>query len=109
MSKTIPPPPSPPPGERSPSPGPSPGSLSHHLPTPPAPSPRAKRRWRIPGRVLAIVVGVCAVGALGYSGWVPSWGGSGSGDRPLAVPAYKGTLRIVVTERGNLESCKTVD
>jgi RND family efflux transporter MFP subunit len=55
------------------------------------------------------LAGATLIGVMSYFGWVPSWGGSGQSDRPLVIPVHKGTLRIVVTERGNLESCVTVD
>lgn len=56
-----------------------------------------------------VILGAGLVGAAGYFGWVPSWGGPGRDERPLVVPVSKGTLKIVVNERGNLESCVTVD
>lgn len=56
-----------------------------------------------------MLLGVGLIGALSYFGWVPSWGGASQEGRPLVVPVNKGTLRIVVNERGNLESCVTVD
>ena len=52
---------------------------------------------------------MAAVGGVAYFGFVPSWGKSSGKDRPLSVPVSRGTLRIVVTERGNLDSVKTVD
>jgi RND family efflux transporter MFP subunit len=56
------------------------------------------------------LLGVALVAASAYSGWIPPvWKGSDSSDRPLTTPVYRGTLRIVVTERGNLESVKTID
>ena len=82
-------------------------NLSHHLPQPRDPSPPRKRH--VPARLIAVVAGVGLIGAFSYLGWVPSLGGSGTVDRPLVVPVHKGTLRIIVTERGNLESCVTVD
>jgi HlyD family secretion protein len=49
-----------------------------------------------------------AVAALA-AGLVPSWAGSSDKGRPLSAMATRGTLRIIVTERGNLESVRTVD
>ncbi|MFI5461603.1 MAG: efflux RND transporter periplasmic adaptor subunit, partial [Isosphaerales bacterium] len=39
----------------------------------------------------------------------PAWTASSQSDRPLVSPVRKATLRITVSERGNLESCVTVD
>lgn len=60
-------------------------------------------------RLLALLAGAGGVGAVGYLGLLPSWGGSTDKTKPLSVAVSRGTLRIVVTERGNLESVKTVD
>ncbi len=49
------------------------------------------------------------VAAIAYFGVLPAWSVPGSGDRPLVSTARRGTLRIVVTERGNIESSLTVD
>ena len=56
-----------------------------------------------------MLAGAGAVAGVGYLGLIPSWGGSSSKDKPLSSPVVRGTLRIIVTERGNLESVKTVD
>ena len=58
--------------------------------------------------MIAVLIAGTVIGA-GYYG---SQGMSGSGsrkDRPLSVPVRKAELRIVVTERGNMESVETVD
>jgi len=52
---------------------------------------------------------MAVLAVLGYSGVFSSWIGPSGGDGPLLSPARKATLRITVTERGNLESCVTVD
>ena len=44
-----------------------------------------------------------------YFGLVPNFGGASAQEKPLSGSVSRGTLRIVVTERGNLESVKTVD
>jgi HlyD family secretion protein len=64
---------------------------------------------RVPGRLFGLLAGMVAVGALGYYGVFSAWTGSSSADKPLLSAARKGTLRITVSERGNLESCVTVD
>lgn len=56
-----------------------------------------------------MLAGAVGVAAVGYFGLIPSWSGSTEKGRPLSVVVSQGTLRIVVTERGNLESVKTVD
>ena len=62
-----------------------------------------------PGRVLGVFCGMALLGIIGYFGaWIP-WMGSTSGDGPLLSEVRKATLRITVTERGNLESTVTVD
>ena len=51
-----------------------------------------------------------SLGVLGYFGVFSAWTGSSSGRRTAALRrSRKATLRITVTERGNLESCVTVD
>jgi len=50
-----------------------------------------------------------AVGVLGYFGVFSAWTASSSANKPLLSAARKATLRITVSERGNLESCVTVD
>ncbi len=49
------------------------------------------------------------VGAAGYYGAFLPWKNSSGTDGPLMSEVRKATLRITVTERGNLESCVTVD
>ena len=49
------------------------------------------------------------VGGVGYYVAVSAWNSSSSSDQPLLSTVRKATLRITVTERGNLESCVTVD
>jgi len=56
-----------------------------------------------------VALGASGLVAAGLTGRLPSWGGPAGNDRPIAVPISRGTLRIIVTERGNLESVKTVD
>jgi HlyD family secretion protein len=82
----------------------------HLLPEPPAPSPARRRRgWRPPVRLFVLLAGAGGVAALGFSGISLPWSGPSDKDKPLSVPVTRGTLRIIVTERGNLESVKTVD
>jgi RND family efflux transporter MFP subunit len=50
-----------------------------------------------------------AVAAVARYGVYPSLTGANTRDLPLTRPVIRGTLRIVVTERGNLESVKTAD
>jgi HlyD family secretion protein len=52
---------------------------------------------------------MAVVGLLGYYGVLSTWNRSATSDLPLLSPVRKATLRITVTERGNLESCVTVD
>ena len=47
--------------------------------------------------------------AVGYFRLLPDFGGASAQDKPLSGIVTKGTLRIIVTERGNLESVKTID
>ena len=49
------------------------------------------------------------VGGIGYFGVLPAWSVSNRADRPLMSVAKRATLTITVSERGNLESCVTVD
>lgn len=56
-----------------------------------------------------MLAGATGIVALGYSGILPRWDRASDKDRPISVAVNRGTLRIVVTERGNLESVKTVD
>jgi HlyD family secretion protein len=60
-------------------------------------------------RLLVLLAGAGGVAAVAYLGLIPSWGKSAEKDLPLTIPVGRGTLRIIVTERGNLESVKTVD
>ena len=63
----------------------------------------------MPWKTLAVCLGLGGVGAAAYTGKLPAIGSSTASDRPLTVPSYKGTLRIVVTESGALESTNTID
>src|SRR5689334_19548002 len=77
---------------------------------PPLPRPAVHSRGRklsVPPRLVAVAAGAVAVALVGYFGLIPTWGGSTRTDKPLSVLVSRGTLRIVVTERGNLESVKT--
>jgi len=56
-----------------------------------------------------VLAGAGLVGSVGYFGVLPSWSASGKGDRPLVAQAKRATLSITVSERGNVESCVTVD
>jgi RND family efflux transporter MFP subunit len=49
------------------------------------------------------------LGGLAYFGAVLPWSSTSSDGQPLLSEVRKATLRITVTERGNLESCVTVD
>ena len=69
-----------------------------------------RRRPRIPRRLLGLLLGMGAVGAVAYFGFDPRLELPATrSDRPISVPVQRGTLRITVTERGNLESRVTVD
>jgi RND family efflux transporter MFP subunit len=70
---------------------------------------RRRKKWAIAVRLLGILAGMGVLAVLGYSGVFSSWTSSQDGDLPLISPARKATLRITVTERGNLESTVTVD
>lgn len=59
--------------------------------------------------MLAVLIGASVVALVGYFGLVPTWSGGLETGKPVSVLVTRGTLRIVVTERGNLESVKTVD
>ena len=50
-----------------------------------------------------------AVLATAYYGWKFLGAGTKSVERPLSVLAHRATLRVVVTERGSMESTITVD
>ena len=56
---------------------------------------------------LGAVLLLGSAGFYGASHW-DSVGGSDQ-DQPLTATAFRDTLRVIVTENGNLESCKTVD
>src|SRR5215217_780705 len=71
--------------------------------------PSVRRRPRVPRRLLGLLLGMGAVGAVAYLGLTPVWSARDAIDRPISVPVQRGTLRITVTERGNLESRVTVD
>ncbi|APW59712.1 Macrolide export protein MacA [Paludisphaera borealis] len=53
--------------------------------------------------------GAGLVGGVGYFGVLPAWSVSSKADRPLVAHAKRATLSITVSERGNVESCVTVD
>jgi len=59
--------------------------------------------------LLGLLAGMAAVGVAGYYGVFSAWNTSSRSDLPLLSSVRKATLRITVTERGNLESCVTVD
>jgi HlyD family secretion protein len=64
---------------------------------------------RLSSRLLVLAtVALCVVGAA-YFGWKTLGAGGKSIERPLSVLARRATLRVIVTERGNLESMLTVD
>ena len=63
----------------------------------------------MPWKLLALCLGMGSVGAAAYFGKLPAMGSANETERPLTVPVHKGTLRIIVTETGALESTKTVD
>ena len=71
--------------------------------------PSVRRRPRVPRRLLGLLLGMGAVGAVAYFGLTPVWSARDANDRPISVAVQRGTLRIIVTERGNLESRVTVD
>jgi RND family efflux transporter MFP subunit len=54
-------------------------------------------------------MGLALLGALAYFGSWIHWPGASSEEGPLLSEVRKATLKITVTERGNLESCVTVD
>jgi HlyD family secretion protein len=78
------------------------------LPLPPERPGRSRGR-RLLQRLLVLTVAAVGVAGVAYSGLLPSWGSSTNKDLPLSVSVGRGMLRIIVTERGNLESVKTVD
>ena len=59
--------------------------------------------------MIGLAVGLALLGGLAYFGSVFPWSSSSSDGQPLLSEVRKATLRITVTERGNLESCVTVD
>jgi HlyD family secretion protein len=59
--------------------------------------------------LLGLAAGMAVVGVIGYYGAFSAWTGSSRADRPLTSVVRRATLRITVSERGNLESCVTVD
>jgi len=61
------------------------------------------------GRLLGIIGGMGLVGCVGYFAVIAGWSGSSHANRPLVAQVKRSSLRITVTERGSLESCKTVD
>jgi HlyD family secretion protein len=56
-----------------------------------------------------LACGVALLGVFAYLGSVIPWRGYSSDSEPLFSEVRKATLTITVTERGNLESCITVD
>ena len=60
-------------------------------------------------KAVGVAVGLGAIGLIAAIVRVPIGAGPGRGDGPILSAAQKGTLRIVVSERGNLESTVTVD
>jgi RND family efflux transporter MFP subunit len=75
----------------------------------PPPIVRHRKKLRVPARLLGLLLGTGLVGGLGYYALVSGWTGSASSDQPLIAAARNATLSITVSERGNLESCVTVD
>jgi HlyD family secretion protein len=71
--------------------------------------PGRSRGRKLLQRLVVLTVAAAGVAGVAYSGLLPSWGSSTNKDAPLSVTVGRGTLRIIVTERGNLESVKTVD
>lgn len=67
------------------------------------------RKRRLPARLLMLASVAGMVAALAYLGLSWSWGKASDKDKPLTSPVVRGTLRIVVSERGNLDSVKTID
>ena len=59
--------------------------------------------------MLGLVFGVALLGVMAYLGSMIPWKSSSSDSEPLFSEVRKATLTITVTERGNLESCVTVD
>ena len=67
------------------------------------------RKRRVLTRLVVLLVCTTAVVGVGYYAF-NSWGSAASSrDKPVTSLVTRGTLRIIVTERGNLESVKTVD
>jgi HlyD family secretion protein len=61
------------------------------------------------GRLIGTLGGMGLVGCVGYFAVVPAWSVSSHGQRPLVAQVKRASLQITVTERGSLESCKTID
>ena len=79
-------------------------------PLPMSTSVRPRRRTlRVASRMLTLCGAVAAVLALGYFGAGSLGWGPSQVDRPLSTLVRRATLKIIVTERGNLESVLTVD
>src|SRR4051812_26221410 len=76
---------------------------NHHR----TPTRRSPLRLASRGATIATVAAV--VVAMAYFGWKSLGVGVRTIEKPLAVAAHRATLRVVVTERGNLESTVTVD
>jgi HlyD family secretion protein len=72
---------------------------------PTLPNRRAAARFARWAVVAAVAVGLVAVVRYGWSTVL----GSEDAEQPLTAPVTRATLRVIVTERGNLESVKTVD
>jgi RND family efflux transporter MFP subunit len=66
----------------------------------------------MPARVVKALTALFVTGSVIGAGYFGTRGLNLNGlrsDRPLSVPVRKAELRIVVTERGNLESVETID
>ena len=72
---------------------------------------RRSHRTASKGLVRLAILGTVgtSVVAIAYYAWTALGIGNPVVERPLAVTVHRATLRVVVTERGNLESTVTVD
>jgi HlyD family secretion protein len=70
---------------------------------------RNSPRSRLPRKAAGLLIGACAVASIGYLGRETIPFRPEKADNPLTSTAHRATLRIVVTERGNIESTVTVD
>ena len=68
----------------------------------------SKPSW-LRNRLIGLIGGMGVVGCVGYFAVLSSWTASSRADRPLVTQVKRSNLRITVTERGSLESCKTAD